>query len=99
MQAKNARCKFSEMNEQTADEIIAEIKAAKSLIADGAVVRYQFNGYSYQVLKAEQPSEAFVKGMKYVDAQAINRIKKRNRRIKMAIFLILIIAILTAFLK
>jgi len=38
--------------------------------ADGAVVKYQFNGDSYQVLKGEHPSDSFLKGLKYVDAQA-----------------------------
>ena len=38
--------------------------------ADGAVVKYQFNGDSYQVLKSETPSDSFLSGLKYVDAQA-----------------------------
>jgi len=38
--------------------------------ADGAVVKYQFNGDSYQVLKAEHPTTAFLGGMKYLDAES-----------------------------
>ena len=38
--------------------------------ADGAVVKYQFNGDSYQVLKSETPSSSFLDGLKYVDSQA-----------------------------
>lgn len=38
--------------------------------ADGAVVKWQFNGDSYHVLKAEHPSEAFIGGMKYLDWDA-----------------------------
>lgn len=39
-------------------------------MADGAIVKYNFNGDSYQVLRAEHPSDAFVKGLKYLDAEA-----------------------------
>lgn len=38
--------------------------------ADGAIVKYQYNGDSYQVLKAEHPTEAFIGGMKYLDWEA-----------------------------
>lgn len=38
--------------------------------ADGAVVKYQFNGDSYQVLKAEHPTDTFINGMRYLDASA-----------------------------
>lgn len=38
--------------------------------ADGAVVKYQFNGDSYQVLKAEHPTPAFIGGLKYADASS-----------------------------
>lgn len=39
-------------------------------MADGAVVKYQFNGDSYQVLKGEHPSDSFINGMRYLDASA-----------------------------
>jgi hypothetical protein len=35
--------------------------------ADGAVVKYQFNGDSYQVLRAEHPSQDFVAALRYLD--------------------------------
>lgn len=38
--------------------------------ADGAVTEYKFNGDSYEFLKSENPSTAFLEGLKYVDAQA-----------------------------
>jgi len=36
--------------------------------ADGAVVKYQFNGDSYQVLRAEHPSQDFIGALRYLDA-------------------------------
>jgi len=39
-------------------------------MADGAIVKYQFNGDSYQVLKGEHPSDSFINGMRYLDASA-----------------------------
>jgi len=38
--------------------------------ADGAVLKYQFNGDQYQVLRAEHPSEAFIKAMDSLDMQS-----------------------------
>ncbi len=35
--------------------------------ADGAVMRYQFNGDSYQVLRAEHPSQDFIGALRYLD--------------------------------
>lgn len=34
---------------------------------DGSILKYQFNGDSYEILKAEHPTEAFIKGMSYLD--------------------------------
>jgi hypothetical protein len=39
-------------------------------MADGAIVKYQFNGDNYQVLKGEHPSDSFINGMRYLDASA-----------------------------
>lgn len=36
--------------------------------ADGAVMKYQFNGDSYQVLRAEHPSQDFIGALRYLDA-------------------------------
>ncbi len=35
--------------------------------ADGAIVKYQFNGDSYQVMRAEHPSQDFIGACKYLD--------------------------------
>ena len=59
----------SEYDYQTVQGTDGTIDYVESF-ADGAVVKYQFNGDSYQVLKSETPSDAFLKGLKYVDGQA-----------------------------
>jgi len=38
--------------------------------ADGAIERYQFNGDSYQFLKAEHPTDTFIHAMENLDAEA-----------------------------
>lgn len=38
--------------------------------SDGAVVKYQFNGDSYQVLKAEHPGDSFLLGIKHTEQNA-----------------------------
>lgn len=37
--------------------------------ADGAVMKYQFNGDSYQVLRAEHPSQDFIGALRYLDSR------------------------------
>ena len=59
----------SEYDYQTQQGINGTVDYVENF-ADGAVVKYQFNGDNYQVLKSESPTSAFLDGLKYVDGNA-----------------------------
>jgi hypothetical protein len=76
MQKQAKTAVFSTNNSGAPSEYDYQTQTANGTIdyvesyGDGAITEYRFNGDSFQFLKSENPSDAFLNGLKYVDAQA-----------------------------